>query len=136
VELLKGHNIKMEAVARLGTGIKHAKFQAANVAYQYYPEIEITEGANQKDMEKGVKACPRGGLTMKGSKPALDSEMCTFSKSCETASNGAIKIGADQTKFIFRVESVSGLDPEYIVQKAAEIIEAKAEEFKKEVKDL
>lgn len=136
VELLKGHNIKFEAVAKLGIGTKHAKFQAANVAYQYYPELTVAQGASHKDLEKGVKACPKGALSMKGSKPALDAEICNFSKSCESASGNAIKIEGNPTKFLFRVESVSGLDPEYIAQKAAEILESKAEEFKKELKDI
>ena len=39
-------------------------------------------------------------------------------------------------KFIFRVESVSGLDPRYIVSKAADILEAKGTEFVKRVKEL
>ncbi len=136
VELLKGHAIKFEAVARLGVGTKHAKFQAANVAYQYYPELRLKEGASHADLSKGVKACPKGALSMKGSKPALDSELCNFSKSCEQASNGVITIEGDPTKFVFRLESVSGLEPEYIVQKAAEVLGSKAAEFKKGVKEL
>ena len=136
VELLKGHVIKLDAVASLGTGIKHAKFQASNVSYQYYPELKLKDGASQKDIEKGVKACPKGALSMKGTKPSLDSELCNFSKSCELASNGAIKIEGNPASFVFRIESVSGLEPEYIVQKAAEILEAKSEEFKKQLKEL
>ncbi len=136
IELLKGHTIKFEAVAKLGVGTKHAKFQAANVAYQYYPELKLKEGASHADLSKGVKACPKGALSMKGSKPSLDSEICTFSKSCEQASNGGIKIEGNPSKFVFRVESVSGLEPEYIVRKASEVLESKAGEFKKELKDL
>ena len=136
VELLKGHTIKFEAVAKLGIGMKHAKFQAANVAYQYYPELKLSPNAAHKDIEKGVKACPKGALSMKGSKPVLDAELCNFSKSCEQSSGGAIKIDGSPSAFIFRVESVSGLDPEYIVQKATEILESKAGEFKKRLKDL
>jgi len=136
VELLKGHRIKFEAVARLGMGIRHAKFQAANVSYQYYPELKLSPNAAHRDIEKGVKACPKGALSMRGSKPSLDPELCTFSKSCESASGGAIKVEGVPTSFIFRVESVSGLDPEYIVQKAAEVLESKAEEFKKGLKEL
>lgn len=136
IELLKGQSIKFEAVAKLGFGSKHAKFQAANVAYKYYPEIKVMEGASQKDLEKGVKACPKGALSMKGSKTVLDSELCNFSRSCEAASNGSIKIEGDQTRFIFEIETVSGLEPTYIVEKAAEILGAKAEEFKKELKDI
>lgn len=136
VELLKGHRIKFEAAAKLGAGMKHAKFQAANVAYQYYPELAVAQGAPHKDLDRGVKACPKGALSMKGSKPVLDPELCNLSGSCGAASNGAIKVEGNPAKFLFRVESVSGLDPEYIVYKAAEILESKAKEFRKELKDL
>lgn len=43
VELLKGHRLKLEAVARLGIGKEHAKFQAANAAYENYPEFKGKE---------------------------------------------------------------------------------------------
>jgi len=135
-ELLKGHTMKFEAVARLGLGIKHGKFQAANVAYQYMPQIKLKEGASASDFSKGVRACPKAALSMRGSKPVVDPELCTFSKSCESASGGAIRMEGVPTSFIFRVESVSGLDPDYIIQKAADVLESKAAEFKKGLKEL
>ena len=136
VELLKGHNIKLDAVARLGLGISHAKFQAANVSYQYYPELIFKKDAPEKEIEKGVKACPKGALSMKGKIPVLNPKLCNFFKSCEAASDHAIDIKGNPNKFIFSLETVSGLGPEYIVQKAAEILGSKAEEFKKALKDL
>ncbi len=84
VELLESHAVKMAATARLGTGKEHAKFQAANVAFQNHPEMNGEE------------------------------------------------INTKPDKFLFRVESISGLPAEYIVSKAAEILEEKAKEFKKE----
>jgi len=39
-------------------------------------------------------------------------------------------------KFLFRVETISGLKPDYIVSKAVEILEERAEEFKKELNKL
>ncbi len=80
VELLEGQNLKLDAIAQLGKGEAHVKWQAAIAAYKY---------AKNND-----------------------------------------------TKFNFTVETVSGLDPVYIVQKAAEIIEAKAEEFKTQLKEV
>jgi len=41
VELLDGQSIKLEATAIMGTGKEHAKWQAANASYQYYPEIVV-----------------------------------------------------------------------------------------------
>ena len=80
VELLDGQNLKLDAIAQLGKGEAHIKWQAAIAAYKY---------AKNND-----------------------------------------------TKFNFTVETVSGLEPSYIVQKAAEIIEVKAEEFKEQLKEI
>ena len=88
LELLEGHRIKLEATARLGRGKEHAKFQAANAAYQNSPELT------------------------------------------------GEKVNTAPEKFLFRVESISGLSPEDIVTKAGEILEEKAKEFKKAVADL
>ncbi len=80
VELLEGQNLKFDAIAQLGKGENHTKWQAAIAAYKY---------AKSND-----------------------------------------------TKFTFTVETVSGLEPSYIAQKAAEIIEGKADEFRKQLKEL
>jgi DNA-directed RNA polymerase subunit D len=77
VELLEGQNLQLEAIAQLGTGRQHAKWQAAVVGYE-----------------------------------------------------------ADGDKFVFNVESVSGLKPEEIVISAAEVLEKKFSEFSKLLKKV
>lgn len=79
-ELLENQAIKLEAIAKLGKGEKHVKWQASIVGYKY-PQ-------------------------------------------------------RDDTKFTFSVESASGLAPERIVLKAVEILESKAAEFKRQLKEL
>ena len=88
LELLEWHSIKLEAVARMGTGKEHAKFQAANASYQNYPEA------------KGEK------------------------------------LNTEPDKFLFSVESISGLSAEEIVSQAVGILIEKAKEFKKEAAKL
>ncbi len=133
-ELLKSQAIKLEAIARLGTGKKHSKFQAANVGYQYYPDIEITD---IKKAKKAVSSCPRCVLVKKKTTITLKNpENCDLCKKCVEESGGGINIKGDPSRIIFRVESVSGLKPEYIVFKATEILEAKAEEFRKQLSKL
>lgn len=88
IDLLDNHEIKFEATACLGIGKEHAKFQAANAAFQNYPEM------NGKEINKDPKA------------------------------------------FLFKIESISGLPTDYIVSTAAEVLEGKAKEFKKEAAKL
>ncbi len=129
VELLKGQRLKFEAVARMGIGAKHAKWQAANASYQYYPEVVIKAG----DFKKYLSEIPSSSLIVSGKVIEINdySKIDLVKKAAENSS-GALEVVEDPTRFIFRVESISGLDPEYIVSKAAEILAEKAEEFKKQ----
>ncbi len=134
IELLKNQKIKLEAVAKLGLGNDHAKFQAANASYQYFPEIEVLNPAKAK---RAIKSCPKGLLRLRGRGAVItDPAECDLCAACAEASEGGIRIKGDPNKFIFRVESISGLDPAYIVSKSAEILEKKAEGFKSDLKKL
>jgi DNA-directed RNA polymerase subunit D len=133
VELLEGQSIRFEATAILGRGKDHAKWQAANASYQYYPEIVVND---PKEARKCMKNCPKGVLEMKGEKLVLaDPEKCDLCKQCIEGCEG-IEVKGDPARFIFKVESISGLKPEFIVSKSAEILEEKAEDFRKELKKL
>jgi DNA-directed RNA polymerase subunit D len=131
VELLKNQNIKFEARAQLGTGRQHAKWQAASASYQYYPELEVSKGCRSQDLRKCVSECPKGLLAMKGSKLTLkDPVRCDLCLKCESVTDG-VRVRANPSRFIFRVETVSGLSPADIVGQAGDILQSKAEEFKK-----
>jgi DNA-directed RNA polymerase subunit D len=133
-ELLENQELKLDAVAELGVGRTHAKFQAANVSYNYYPEIEIVD---EEKAKKALAACPKDLLVKKGAKMVIsDPIACDVCRICENASDNGIVVKTDPSKLIFRVESISGLDPEYIVAKAAEILMEKASEFQKELKKI
>jgi DNA-directed RNA polymerase subunit D len=133
VELLKGQSLAFEATAVVGIGKEHTKWQAANASYQYYPEIVVND---PKDAKKCLSSCPKGIITTKYGKPAIaDPEKCDLCRACVEGCEG-IEVRGDPTRFIFRVESVSGLKPDYIITKAAEILEDKADDFRKEIKKL
>jgi DNA-directed RNA polymerase subunit D len=122
VELLRGQRVKLNAVAKLGTGSEHAKWQAANASYQYYPELKESSAS-------GVPKCPKDCLKKVGNKVSIkDPTKCDLCGSCAEA---GVEIVGNPTKFIFRVESVSGLSPSDIVSKATEILAGKGEELKK-----
>ncbi len=136
VELLKNQSIKFEARAQLGTGRQHAKWQAASASYQYYPELEVSRDCKPQEIKKCVSACPKGVLSLKGKKLALkDPVRCDLCLKCESVTDG-VKVRANPNRFIFRVETASGLSPAEIVGQAGEILQAKAEEFKKKAGKL
>jgi len=131
VELLEWQKIKLEAVARLGIGKDHARHHAANASYQYYPVISVK--GSKADLQKAVKACPKGVLSVKGGKLVLDdSARCDLCRSCMEGIEG-IEVTGDESRIIFSVESVSGLEPEHIVASAAGVLQEKAEEFRKKL---
>lgn len=131
LELLEGQKIKLEAVAQLGIGKTHSKFQAANASYQYFPEIrKVRKGEDVSELEE----CPKQFFTIKDGKPIInDLVKLDINKKCKI--NGYI-LELNTTKFVFRVESISGLKPEYIVIKAAEIIAERGEEFRKMIEKI
>lgn len=129
-ELLKGQKIRFEAVARLGTGKKHAKFQAANTSYQYYPEVKILKD----DFMTYLRNIPRTAFDVAGKKITIkDYSKIDIIKKAAEESVGAIEVVEDPSRFIFRIESISGLTPEYITLAAAKLLAQKAEDFKKKV---
>ncbi len=133
VELLENQTLKLEATARLGTGIEHAKWQAANAVYQYYPEIKVTD---KDKLQKHLKGALKGLFVEKGNKlEPTDLTKADLYKQIEEETD-ALKVESDPTKFLFRVESISGLEPEQIISASAKILEEKAVTFKKELTDL
>jgi len=130
VELLEGQELKFEAVAILGRGQEHAKWQAANVGYKFFPVLKVT---GSKGLTEAVKKCPRGVLVKSGSSIRLKNpENCSLCMLCQDIAD--VQIQGDPSRVIFEVESISGLQPELVVNKAAEILEKKAVAFEKELR--
>ncbi|MBU0530808.1 MAG: DNA-directed RNA polymerase subunit D [Nanoarchaeota archaeon] len=55
VELLKRQEVKLEAVARLGRGEEHSKYQAAIVGYDYDPEAKPLKFTLNVETVSGLK---------------------------------------------------------------------------------
>ena len=135
VELFEGQRLKAEAIARLGFGKDHAKWQAARAWYRYYPIVE--QKAKVTNGHEVEKACPQGAIRVINGKVEVGPECdlsCRADKVAKPA--GAFVLKGDDTKFIFNVESISGLSAEEIVLKAVEVLKAKAKEFGKQIGKL
>ncbi len=134
ISLYKGQEIELEAKAKLGFGREHAKWQSAVAAYQYYPEIKIGDVKNAKEI---AEACPNKVFEVKGNKLVLKNpENCSLCYRCVELSNGNIEVKDNPNKFIFSLESVSGLNPKEIMLKSVEILENDVENFRESLKSL
>ena len=126
VELFEGQKLKAEATAILGRGREHAKWQAAKAHYFYYPIL-----ADAKTLKPVLKPCENHALLFEGS--STETKGLEACKKCEKLgeNSGELKILGDESRFIFTVESISGLSAEEIIFAAIDVLRARAKEVSK-----
>lgn len=135
VELFENQELQFEAIAQLGFGKDHVKWQGAIVGYKNKPNVVIGRGVGAKN--EYANSCPVKILKIDGNKLVVtDPLKCILCMQCVEASENEIKVEGVEDSFIFNVETASGLSPEEIVITAAEILENKLKEFEKDLKKL
>lgn len=131
----KDSELKLQAVATLGKGEDHAKFQSAVVGYKMKPKIRIDHD-KVKNIKELVNICPKNILVEKDGKLGVEnSAECTMCNACVDLSDG-VNVSEDESSIIMTVESVSGLKPEQIIKKAFDILETKSEELMNSIKKV
>jgi DNA-directed RNA polymerase subunit D len=131
IELLEGQRFKFEAVAQLGYGTEHIKWQAANVGYKYAPSVKATDADS-----KVVDICPVAVFEKKDGKVRVVAEdNCILCMRC-TEIDESVKVSADDTSFMFDVESVCGLSAEEIINTALDVLEERAADIAESIKKL
>ena len=135
VELFEGQRLKAEATAVLGLGKNHAKWNAGRAWYWNYPKINLTGSIQNPD--EAVKVCPKNALSITGNKVTV-TEACDLCGECAKVARpmGALKVGGEAEKFIFNIESVSGLAADKVLLSAVNILKKKAKAFEKEAGKL
>jgi DNA-directed RNA polymerase subunit D len=134
VELFEGDELQFEAIAQLGTGKKHIKWQAAIVGYRNPQTVTI----DIKKVEGEVCRKAIEKYTRKSLKDAKDKIVITdpqvanlVMQAVDVCPPDSIKSEFNENVFVFNVESCSGLEPEEIVETAGEILEKKMSTFEK-----
>jgi len=139
VELFEGQELKFEAIAQLGLGKEHAKWQGAVVGYKNTPNVIIDlKECNGEKCKKCVEKCVGKILKIKDRKLKVTNPVqCNLCMQCvEVCPKNAIKVGAIKNSFIFNVESVCGLPPEDVVFSAVEVLQGKLKDFSKGLRKL
>lgn len=131
VRLREGEEVELEAIAELGLGSEHAKWQATTTCgYKYYPKIEIdTEKVN--DLEEYVEECPRNVLQIEDDTLVVGNiENCSTCRSCQRLSekdDNAIVVDFEESKYIFKIETDGSLKPFDVLTIACDILSEKAD---------
>jgi len=136
VELFKGQQLMIEAVARLGTGKEHSKFQPVSICtYRIIPEIEIQGECNS--CKACVEACPRDILENRDGKIVVKDVLnCSMCMGCvKVCEENAIEV-METNNYLFMVEGIGQLPIREVMTKALEIIKSKAEEMNKIIEGL
>ncbi len=130
VELLENQRLKLEAVAQLGLGKNHAKWQASIVGYKNTPVVRTTDKADPKIAD----ICPVKVFERKdGRVKVAREEDCILCMRCTEISEG-VRISASEESFIFNAESVCGLTATQVLEKSLDELETRTDEFVKELK--
>ena len=131
LKLRDDEEVELEAIAQLGTGLEHTKWQATTTsAYNYYPEITI-DTDKCESCAKCAEECPRGVLEFdeKSDKIIIvDPENCNMCRTCmKDCEMKAITVEGREDKFIFKIETDGSHKPEEVISQACDILIGKSD---------
>ena len=130
VELKAGQKVVLTAVARLGTGREHAKFQPVCAAgFKNVPVLTVSEKC---DLCKAcVDVCPRGVFKIEKNKLVVgDLYKCSLCKLCaEACDAGAIDVSTNNKAFLFTVETDGSFSAQEIINRAVTSLRDRSNEL-------
>ncbi|MDD3421069.1 MAG: DNA-directed RNA polymerase subunit D [Methanocellales archaeon] len=134
IKLMEGQKVYLEAIARLGKGQEHSKWQPAMCSYKNMPIISVSKCNGCGDC---VEVCPTGILKLDDTLKITNELDCSLCRLCEDICElGAIHIGSDPTAFVFNLESHGSLPAEEVILRSIDNIKEKTDGLKKCLKKL
>ncbi|MGD0176445.1 MAG: DNA-directed RNA polymerase subunit D [Candidatus Bathyarchaeia archaeon] len=135
VKLAPMQKLKIEAYARLGRGLEHAKWQPVSAcAYKYLPKVTLN-AENLANPDEVIQVCPSDVYAQDPeSKITVRDELaCTLCMDCvekavpvDPKKTFPVKIEGDETSYLFYVESTGAIPPKRIAEEAAKVLDKKA----------
>jgi DNA-directed RNA polymerase subunit D len=126
--------VYLEAIARLGKGQEHAKWQSAICSYKNMPTISISKC---NGCGTCIEICPMDILKMDDTLKVTNELDCSLCRLCEDVCElGAIHIGSEPTSFVFNLESHGSLPAEELILSSVDNIKEKVNGLKKCLKKL
>ncbi len=133
--LMDGQEMELEAHAVLGRGQDHAKHQAANASYRYYPVFTINGDKVENNVE-AARLAPDAVTQTDGPVDADEDIVYALEAAVDIEEGDEVELTEHDDTFLFEVESVSGLSPRQILERTADILEDELDEFEDEATDV
>ena len=138
LKMAKNQKIFLEAIARLGRGLEHAKWQPiSTISYKYYPVVEFNE-KNCTYCGDCADICPRDIIKVENKKIIAENVInCSLCNQCvEICETDAVFVSTTGKDFIFIIESTGALSVKENILTALKILNKKADEFKVYIEDF
>ena len=134
LKLIKGQDVELTATAVLGKGKEHAKWSPGIITYMQKPIIKINNKSEKFSQHK--ESYPPQVFDKNGQIKEELINTPNLIDAVDGVCDEIVKVEYKDDEFIFFVESWGQLSPKEIMQKAAEILSEKTEEFTEKIKDL
>ena len=133
VKLTEDEGILIYAIAHLGTGAMHARWQAVHAAgYRPIPKI-IIDQKKVSDQERVVGNCPKDVYEIsKKALKAKNPDACILCRTCEHEDIGgkdAIKVDVNTSRYLFKFETDGAIDPKTAIMYALNMLDARFNDF-------
>lgn len=130
VELLENEELEFEAIAQLGYGKEHAKWQAGIMNFRNLAKVNLKD---KKLVDKLIETCPKKVFEKNDGKIIVHEEKCDLCKICEEKYPEAVEIKIEGNEFLVEIERASGIPVEKLFFEAIETIEKKIRELEKNI---
>ncbi|ABE51063.1 DNA-directed RNA polymerase subunit D [Methanococcoides burtonii] len=131
IDLRVGQKVVLEAIAHMGYGNKHAKWQAGVACGYKIMPIVTFEGCDGCGI--CINSCPRNIIQLiDGSAMVADEDLlkCSLCRLCQDSCDiNAITVSADEKSFIFTMESDGSYTAQQLILNAVNTIKGKASEM-------
>jgi DNA-directed RNA polymerase subunit D len=138
VDLREGQKVVLEALAQMGYGSKHSRWQAGVACgYKNMPKIEFN-GCDQ--CGACIKECPVNIIKMGATTAEISQDdiiKCTLCRLCEEICDiNAINVKVDEHSFIFTIESDGSYTTKELIINAGTVVKDKAMRLAEILSDL
>ncbi|MGM5480793.1 MAG: DNA-directed RNA polymerase subunit D [Nanobdellota archaeon] len=129
VKLREGQKLEFEAIATLGTGKEHSKWNPALVWYYHEPTIKVNN--KHKDFQKFKDKYPPQVFNSKGEIEVERISTPQLIDAVADVNNDIVNVKLNKDAFVFTVESFGAMPAQEIVARALKVFDNHIKEFEK-----